>query len=52
MAETVTQNAPAPLTEAAFLADRQRFWGAFGTFILINVTALVILLVLMAIFLV
>jgi heme/copper-type cytochrome/quinol oxidase subunit 2 len=51
MADTLTRSSPAPLTEDAFLADRQRFWGAFSNFVLVSVIAVVIVLVLMAIFL-
>jgi hypothetical protein len=43
--------APAPLTEDAFLADRQRFWAGFTSFTLFSVIALVVLLVGMALFL-
>jgi hypothetical protein len=42
----------APVTEAAFLADRQKFFAGFGTFTLVTVIFLVVLLVLMAVFLV
>ncbi len=42
----------APLTEEAFLADRQRFWGSFTGLITGGVIAIVILLILMDIFLV
>jgi len=42
----------APVTEAAFLADRQKFWASFGSFVLAVVIFLVILLGLMGIFLV
>ncbi len=42
----------APVTEAAFLADRQKFWVGFGHFVLAMVIFLVILLGLMGIFLV
>ncbi len=52
MAETMPHSMPAPLTEDAFLADRQRFWGSFTTFTLISLISVVILLILMAIFLV
>lgn len=48
----ISPTSPAPMTEDAFLADRQRFWGAFTHFTLISVITLVILLVLMAVFLV
>ncbi len=41
-----------PETEDAFLADRQRFWFGFTKFVMWNVVAIVVLLVLMAIFLV
>jgi heme/copper-type cytochrome/quinol oxidase subunit 2 len=43
---------PAPLTEDAFLADRQRFWGGFTNFTLISLITVVVILVLMTIFLV
>ncbi len=51
-----TRTAPAPsgaapLTEDAFLADRQRFWGSFTGLILSAVIGLVVLLIVMAIFL-
>ncbi len=52
MADLPRSYSAAPLTEDAFLADRQRFWGGFTTFTLISVIFLVVLLVLMAIFLV
>lgn len=52
MADTLTHSSPAPVTEDAFIADRQRFWGGFTTFTLVSTIALVILIVLMAIFLV
>ena len=43
---------PAPISDDAFLADRQRFWGGFSTFVLISVIALVTMLILFAVFLV
>ena len=52
MADTLPSTTPAPLTEDAFLADRQRFWGSFTHFTLVSVIFLVVLIVLMAIFLV
>lgn len=42
---------PAPSTEDAFLADRQKFWSAFTGATTFGVVFLVVLLVLMAIFL-
>ena len=51
MSDTLPRT-PAPLTEDAFLADRQRFWGGFTSFTLIGVIFMVVLLILMAIFLV
>jgi hypothetical protein len=42
----------APVTEEAFLADRQKFFASFGSFTLGAVIFLVILLALMGIFLV
>lgn len=45
-------NSPAPVTEDAFLADRQHFWASLCNAITGSVIALVVLLVLMAIFLV
>jgi hypothetical protein len=51
MADTLTRGSPAPLTEDAFLADRQRFWGSFSNFVVICVIGLTVLLILMAIFL-
>jgi hypothetical protein len=38
-------------TPEAFLADRQRFWDGFAHFTLGSVIAIIVLLVLMAIFL-
>lgn len=46
------QNTLPPVTEDAFLADRQRFWGSLCRAATGSVIALVILLVLMDIFLV
>ncbi len=51
MAE-ITRTTQAPLTEDAFLADRQRFWASFTSFTTGSVIAVVVLLILMAIFLV
>jgi hypothetical protein len=51
MALTPSSNL-APVTEDAFLADRQKFWASFGHFTLGMVIFLVILLALMGIFLV
>lgn len=48
---TTTTSSPAPLTEDAFLADRQKFLSSFVGFIIGSVVFLVALLVLMAIFL-
>lgn len=44
--------ATGPETEDAFLADRQRFWMGFTSFVLGAVVAVIILLVLMTVFLV
>jgi len=41
-----------PVTEDAFTADRQKFWGEFGSFLTASVIGIVILLLLMLIFLV
>jgi len=41
-----------PLTEEAFLADRQRFWVSFTHFTFTGVVCVVVLLILMALFLV
>jgi len=41
----------APLTEEAFMADRQRFFHQFTSFATGSTIALIVLLVLMAIFL-
>ena len=41
-----------PLTEEAFTADRQKFWGEFGGILTASVIGVVVLLVLMLIFLV
>lgn len=42
----------APLTEDAFLADRQKFWGSFTGFTVGAVVVLVVLLLGMLVFLV
>ena len=42
----------APLTEEAFLADRQRAWGGFTTATFYAAIGVVVLLILMAVFLV
>ncbi len=56
MSDTYTQAPPAtasaPLTEDAFLADRQRFWGSFTGLVTGVVSGVVILLILLTIFLV
>jgi hypothetical protein len=49
MAETATL---APVTEEAFVADRQKFWRLFTGFVAGNAAAIALLLILMAIFLV
>ena len=51
-APTTTMQQAAPLTEEAFLADRQHFWGSFTRFTFVGVICIVIALILMAIFLV
>ena len=51
MAETYSST-PAPVTEDAFLADRQQFWISFGHFTLGGTILVVVILVLMALFLV
>jgi hypothetical protein len=45
-------NSPAPVTEEAFLADRQRFWASLCSATTGTVIALAVLLALMAFFLV
>ncbi len=45
-------SSPAPLTEDAFLADRQKFWSAFTGATTVTVILLAVLLILMTIFLV
>jgi hypothetical protein len=55
MADTLTADAPAgtaPLTEDAFLADRQKFWGWFTGLVAKVVVGIVVLLILLTIFLV
>lgn len=52
MATTMHSTNSAPLTEDAFIADRQRFWGSFTHATTFAVVAMVILLILMTIFLV
>ena len=51
MAQTPSSNL-APVTEEAFLADRQKFFAGFGSFTLVTAIFLVILMALMGIFLV
>ncbi len=51
MAE-ISRTTQPKLTEEAFLADRQRFWGSFTSFTIGSVIFVVVLLILMAIFLV
>ncbi len=41
-----------PVSEEAFIADRQKFWGEFTSFTTSSVIGVAILLVLLAIFLV
>jgi hypothetical protein len=45
------EQATAPLTPDAFLADRQKFWVSFTHFVVICSGAVIVLLVLMALFL-
>jgi hypothetical protein len=57
MADTLTADAPvatgaAPLTEDAFLADRQKFWSWFTGLVAKVVVGIVVLLILLTIFLV
>ncbi len=54
MAETATlpESKLRPVGAEAFLADRQAFWGSFTHFVTGGVIAVVVLLILMAIFLV
>lgn len=49
---TQAANTLPPVTEDAFLADRQRFWGSLCRAATVAIVLLVILLVLMDIFLV
>jgi hypothetical protein len=51
MAET-SSTTLAPVTEEAFLADRQEFWASFGHFALGGTILVVVILILMALFLV
>ena len=51
MAQMSSSTSSAPVTNEAFLADRQKFWASFTGFTTGSVVALVALLVLMAIFL-
>lgn len=46
-----TNSTAAPLTEDAFLADRQKFWGSFTGATTGAVVVMVVLLVAMAVFL-
>ena len=41
----------APAAAEAFVADRQAFWGSFTRFVTMGAAAIVVLLILMAIFL-
>lgn len=41
----------APVTEEAFLADRQNFWNGFAMFTAGSVIAVAVILILMALFL-
>ena len=47
-----TVTAAGPNIEDAFVADRQAFWGSFTSFVTMGTIAIVVLLILMAIFLV
>ena len=40
-----------PAVDAAFVADRQAFWGTFTRFVTMGAVGIVVLLILMAIFL-
>jgi len=51
MAHTPAPVAQSPITEEAFLADRQRFWSSWCGFVLTCAIAIVAILILMAIFL-
>jgi hypothetical protein len=51
MADTTTSRSLAPITEDAFIADRQAFWKSFTGFVLTSVISVVVILVLLAIFL-
>ncbi len=55
MATTVTTETSAPAQGPeiadAFTADHQRFWGSFTRFVTIATMAVVVLLILMAVFL-
>ena len=60
MATIVTTTTPAGTTTAmeagpaltdAFIADRQAFWGSFTRFVTMGAGAIIVLLILMAIFL-
>ena len=50
MAETTTMT-PAPVTEEAFLADRQKFFSEFTGFTFFAAVSIAVLLILLAIFL-
>ena len=51
MAHTPAPVSQPPLTEEAFLADRQRFWSGWCSFVVGNVVLIIIILVLLAWFL-
>jgi hypothetical protein len=51
MANPSTSTPKTPVTFDAFMADRQAFWGSFTSATTIAAGALVVLLILMAIFL-
>ncbi len=42
---------PGPNVADAFVADRQAFWGSFTSFVMVSTVAIVVLLIVMAIFL-
>ncbi len=52
MADTLQRTSLAPMTEDAFIADRQKFWNWFTSATLVSVITVVIIVILMAIFLV
>ena len=52
IAPTTPATSSGPAASEAFVADRQAFWGSFTRFVTMGAVAVVVLLILMAVFLV